>query len=253
MGGWFDGHMSRRDVQIPTADGQCPGTLHLPDQPGPAVILYPDAGGAREVMREMGDRLATLGYVALVPDVYYREGDWEPFDLATAFGDPQERGRLFATMATLTPERIDADAGAFLDFLGQQVEVTGDTVGLTGYCMGGRISLRVAATHAPRVGAAASFHGGNLAKADDPNSPHHLADRITGAVLVAAAEQDASFPPEQEQLLAQVLTDAGVRHTIETYPARHGFAVTDNATYDEATAERHWQALAELYGSHLGV
>jgi carboxymethylenebutenolidase len=50
-----------------------------------------------------------------------------------------------------------------------------------------------------------------------------------------------------------VLTDAGVRHTIETYPARHGFAVTDNATYDEATAERHWQALAELYGSHLGV
>jgi carboxymethylenebutenolidase len=103
------------------------------------------------------------------------------------------------------------------------------------------------------VGAVASFHGGNLAKADDPNSPHHLADRITGVVLVAAAEQDASFPPEQEQLLAQVLTDAGVRHTIETYPARHGFAVTDNATYDEATAERHWQALAELYGSHLGV
>lgn len=244
--------MSRRDVQISTPDGQCPATLHVPDRPGPAVILYPDAGGAREVMRQMGDRLGALGYVALVPDVYYREGDWKPFDLSTAFGDPQERGRLFATMGTLTPERIDADSGAFLDFLAQQPEVTGDAVGLTGYCMGGRITLRVAATHASRVAAAASFHGGNLANVDDPNSPHQLADRITGVVLVAAAEEDASFPVEQEQLLARVLTEAGVRHTIDTYPAKHGFAVADNATYDEAVAERHWRALEQLYGSNLG-
>lgn len=245
--------MPRRNVQIPTPDGQCPATLHVPDRPGPAVILYPDAGGAREVMWQMGDRLAALGYVTLVPDVYYREGDWKPFDLATAFGDPEERGRLFATMATLTPSRVDADASAFLDFLAHQPEVTGQTVGLTGYCMGGRISLRVAATHANRVGAVASFHGGNLAKSDDPNSPHRLADRISGVVLVAAAEDDASFPPEQEQLLEQVLTDARVRHTIETYPGKHGFAVMDNPTYDEAAAQRHWQALEELYGAHLGI
>lgn len=142
---------------------------------------------------------------------------------------------------------------AFLEFLAQQPEVTGDTVGLTGYCVGGRISLRVAATHAPRVGAVASFHGGNLANADDPNSPHRIADRITGVVLVAAADEDASFPPEQEQLLAQALADAGVRHTIERYPAKHGFVVSDNTTYDKAAAERHWRALEELYGSQLGI
>lgn len=245
--------MSRRDVLITTPDGQCPATLHVPDKPGPGVVLYPDAGGAREVMREMGDRLAALGYVALVPDVYYREGDWAPFDLSTAFGDPEERARLFSVMGTLTPDRIDADAGVFLDVLIQQPEVTAAKVGLTGYCMGGRISLRVAATHADRVGAAASFHGGNLANAEDPNSPHRLADRITGVVLVAAAEDDASFPPAQAQLLEQVLTDAGVQHTIETYPAKHGYAVTDNATYDEAAAERHWKALEALYGSTLGA
>ncbi|SKR16079.1 dienelactone hydrolase [Mycobacteroides abscessus subsp. massiliense] len=150
------------------------------------------------------------------------------------------------------PDRIDADAGSFLDFLADQPEVTGQRVGLTGYCMGGRISLRVAATHASRVGAVASFHGGNLAKADDLNSPHHLAARITGVVLIAAAEEDASFPAEQEQLLRQVLTDAGVRHTIETYPAKHGFAVTDNPTYDEGAAQRHWKALEDLYGATLG-
>lgn len=244
--------MPRRDAQIPTPDGLCPATLHLPEQPGPAVVLYPDAGGARDVMRAMGDRLASWGYVVLVPDVYYREGNWQPFNMATAFGDPQERGRLFATMGTLTPDRIDADAGSFLDFLADQPEVTGELVGLTGYCMGGRISLRVAATHASRVGAVASFHGGNLARADDLNSPHHLAGRITGVVLIAAAEEDASFPAEQEQLLRQVLTDASVRHTIETYPAKHGFAVTDNPTYDEGAAQRHWKALEDLYGATLG-
>lgn len=130
--------MQRRDAQILTPDGLCSATLHLPDQPGPAVVLYPDAGGARDVMRAMGDRLASWGYVVLVPDVYYREGNWQPFNMATAFGDTQERGRLFATMGTLTPDRIDADAGSFLDFLADQPEVTGELVGLTGYCMGGR-------------------------------------------------------------------------------------------------------------------
>lgn len=71
-------------------------------------------------------------------------------------------------------------------------------------------------------------------------------------VLIAAAEEDASFPAEQEQLLGQVLTDAGVRHTIETYPAKHGFAVTDNPTYDKGAAQRHWKALEDLYGATLG-
>ncbi|CQA00907.1 Probable dienelactone hydrolase [Mycobacteroides abscessus] len=109
--------MPRRDAQIPTPDGLCPATLHLPDQPGPAVVLYPDAGGARDVMRAMGDRLASLGYVVLVPDVYYREGNWKPFDLATAFGDPEERGRLFATMGTLPPIGSMPMRGAFWTFL----------------------------------------------------------------------------------------------------------------------------------------
>ncbi|SIL88252.1 Probable dienelactone hydrolase [Mycobacteroides abscessus subsp. bolletii] len=49
-----------------------------------------------------------------------------------------------------------------------------------------------------------------------------------------------------------MLTDAGVRHTIETYPAKHGFAVTDNPTYDEGAAQRHWKALEDLYGATLG-
>jgi carboxymethylenebutenolidase len=99
--------------------------------------MFPDAGGLRDVFRGMGDRMASLGYVTLVPDVYYREGDWAPFDLATAFGDEKERARLFAIMGTLTNERVIADASAYVDFLLGRPEVAGSMIGTTGYCMGG--------------------------------------------------------------------------------------------------------------------
>ncbi|HEV7977245.1 dienelactone hydrolase family protein [Amycolatopsis sp.] len=244
--------MPRTEVAIRTEDGTCAASLHTPSDQGsrPAVIMYPDAGGRRETMAVMADRLAELGYTVLLPDVYYRS-EWAPFDLATVFGEPEERKRLFELMGTLTPERIVQDTGAFLDFLADRPEVSGTGVGTTGYCMGGRISLTVAGHHPDRIAAAASFHGGNLAAADDTNSPHLLADRIRAAVLVAGAEDDGSFPPEQFERLEQALTGAGVRHTISTYPAAHGFAVGDNPTYDADAAERHWTALAELYGANL--
>ena len=101
------------------------------------------------------------------------------------------------------------------------------------------------------VGAAASFHGGRLAVADDPGSPHLLADRITAVVYVAGAIKDRSFTAEQAELLDTALSAAGVEHTIEFYPARHGFAVPDNDTYDPEASARHWEALRQLYSSSL--
>jgi carboxymethylenebutenolidase len=96
-----------------------------------------------------------------------------------------------------------------------------------------------------------SFHGGGLAS-DDPGSPHLLADQIRAAVFVAGAENDASFTPEAAETLEKALTAAGVEHTIVFYPAAHGFAVSDHdAVYDEAAAERHWNAMRDFYGAHL--
>jgi carboxymethylenebutenolidase len=243
--------MPRTDVIVRTQDGDCAATLHTPDGDAhPAVIMYADAIGVRETFAAMADRLAALGYTVLLPDLYYRD-EYEPFDVATVFGDPEERARLGALAGSLTAERIVADAGAFLLFLDGRSEVSGSVVGTTGYCMGGRQSLLAAAHHPDRVAAAASFHGGNLAGADDEDSPYLFADSIRATVLVAAAQDDASFPAEQFDRLAQAFVAAGVRHSIETYPAEHGFAVPDNGTYDEAAAERHWQALATLYGDTL--
>ena len=233
-------------------DGTCQVTFATPDTAGPwpGIVMYPDAGGAREVFRAMATRLAGLGYAVLVPDVYYRSGAWAPFDMAGVFEDPGERRRLFAMMKAITAEVMAADAIRFFDYLAARPEVSGQRFGTCGYCMGGRTSLIVAGRVPDRVAAAMSFHGGGLAS-DDPDSPHLLAPVITAAVYVGAAENDASYTPEQSRLLNATLTGAGVAHTIEWYSAAHGFAVPDNGPYDEAAAERHWQAMADFFATTL--
>ena len=237
---------------VTTPDGTCPVTLAIPDGDGPwpGVILYPDAGGARAALRDMAERLAGLGYVVLVPDVYYRSGDWAPFSMKDVFNDKAERQRLFAMIGSVTPDAMESDARAFFDYLAARPEVRGETFGTTGSCMGGRTSLIVAGRVPERVAAAMSFHGGGLA-ADDPGSPHLLAEKIRAAVYVGGAADDASFTEAQAETLDQALTAAGVEHTIEWYPALHGFAVPDNAPYDEAAAEKHWDAMKDFFGAHL--
>ena len=241
------------DVQIPAADGASNGTLHIPDGggPWPGVLVFPDAGGARETFRQMGGHLAGMGYAVLIPDIYYRAGQWAPFDVATLFSDTSERARMRRLVAPLTNDAIIADAGACGDFLLARPEVTGTAIGTTGYCLGGRMSLIAATGLGDKIAAAASIHGGRLAVAGDPASPHLAAERITATVYVAGARDDGSFTAEQAALLESALTGAGVDHTIEFYPARHGFAVPGNPTYDAPASGRHWAALGDLYRARL--
>ncbi len=124
-------------------------------------------------------------------------------------------------------------------------------LGTTGYCLGGRISLTVAGHLGERIGAAASFHGGRLAVEDDPESPHRLASAVRAVVYVAGASNDASFDDEQAARLHAAYEAFDVVHTIEQYPAAHGFAVADNPTHDQDAAERHWTAMTQLYASTL--
>ena len=212
--------------------------------------MYPDAGGVRDTFQEMAAKLAGYGYAVLLPDVYYRDGEWAPFDMGTVFNDEGERKRLFSMISKVTPDLMAADASAFFDYLVTRPEVSGETFGTTGYCMGGRTSLVVAGRVPQRVAAAMSFHGGGLAS-DDPGSPHLLADKVRAAVYVGGAENDASFTPEQAETLDKALTAAGVEHTIEWYSAAHGFAVPDNAPYDPTAAQRHWDAMKSFFGANL--
>jgi carboxymethylenebutenolidase len=237
---------------VTTPDGSCPVGLFTPEGPGPwpGIVMYPDAGGVRDTFDQMAAKLAGFGYAVLLPDVYYRSGDWAPFDMATAFTDKAERRRLLSMIGSITPDQMAGDAGTFFDYLAARPEVSGERFGVCGYCMGGRISVVVAGRVPDRVAAAASFHGGGLVT-DTATSPHLLADRISATVYVGGAENDASFTADDAEQLDKALTAAGVTHTIEWYSGAHGFAVPDNPPYDAAADERHWAAMTEVFGSAL--
>lgn len=238
-------------VDVPTPDGVADAILAVPDEGGlhPGVLVFMDAFGLRPRLAEMAERIATAGFVVLVPNVFYRSGRAPVVDLGD-LSVPENRASIFEKlgplMAALTPELAMRDAVAYLDFLAADDRVAEGLVGTVGYCMGGALALRTAAAAPDRVGAAASFHAGRLAT-DAPDSPHLSFGDIRAEVYVAHADHDGSMPPEHQALVEKTLTDAGVRHRAELYEgAVHGFTMSDTAAYDEAATERHWTNLLDL-------
>ena len=235
-------------VDIETPDGVADAYLTRPDdgERHPGVLLIMDAYGLRPRIEEMADRIAERGYAVLAPNVFYRAGRAPvlPFpDMTEESARADFFQNLRPLMGALTPEPIAADGGAYLDEL---EKVADGPVAITGYCMGARLGVRIAAAHPDRVAALAGFHGGGLAT-DDPDSPHRSAGDLRAEVYLGHADQDPSNSPEQIATLDAALDDAGVTHRTEVYPgAAHGYTMSDTPAYDEEAAERHFAALFDL-------
>ena len=241
---------TKRDIDIKTADGVAKaGLFRTSDKARSGVILYMDAFGPRAALDRMAERLAGEGYAVLVPDLFYRNGTYRPFDAKTAFTEEKTRTELRALIGGTSQEMTARVTGAFLDALAAE-GITGP-VGTVGYCMGGGRALNAAAAHPERIVAAASFHGGNLAS-EAADSPHRQAAKLKARVYVGMAGVDGSFPPEQSALLAESLRSAGVDHIIENYVGMgHGWCVSDHGVYDVAGAERHWKRLTTFFAETL--
>lgn len=242
--------MSGQIRQVETADGTASVWVFHPETPSTTgVILYMDAFGPRPAMQDMASRMAALGHVVALPDLFYRAGAYGPFDPATAFGNDATRAQLMGLMGANSPEMTVRDTAAFLALL--DAEGATGAVATVGYCMGGGRALSAAAAYPTRITAAASLHGGNLAT-DADNSPHLQAGLIKARVYVGSAGVDRSFPPEQSAKLAQALREAEVNHVIENYVGcQHGWCVPDHAVYDATGAERHWRRLEVLFAEGL--
>ena len=239
-----------KTIEIKTRDGACPAYEYRPDGngPWPGVLVFMDGLGVRPAMLEVGARLAAHGYFALLPDLFYRSGPYEPMDPHSVFTDPEKRKVLMENFfAHATVANIMSDTAAFLDHLAALPDVK-PGFGTTGYCMGGLMSLSAAGTYPDRIVAAASFHGGRLAT-DAPDSPHLLAPKMKARVYVGGAIEDASFPDEMKARLEAALTAGGVEHTIETYQAKHGWVFRDTPVFDVAAAELHWTKLLAFFGA----
>ena len=241
--------MSRTEISLPTPDGAARAFTFAPGGKGPwpAVIFIMDAPAIRPALYEMCERIAAHGYFVLLPDMFWRAGAYPPIDIAAVFKDEVARRAVLGPLMTSTdPDKAMRDIGACLDYLARQDQAKGDQVGITGYCMGGGLALRAAGLFPDRVIAAAAFHGGRLAT-DAPDSPHLLAPRIKASILVAGADDDAGFPPEQADRLKAALDAAGVDNEVTIYKgARHGYAPSDMPVYDPEASERHFRDLFAL-------
>jgi carboxymethylenebutenolidase len=238
-------------TRVATKDGACPVQVMTPagDGPWPAVIFYMDAGGIRPAMTDMAQRLADAGYVVLLPDMFYRFGPYAPLVPKDVFaGD--FRAILGPMIVTTGNDKAAADTGSFLTYLSSRGDVAGTAVGAVGFCMGGGMALTAAATYPNRFAAVASFHGGNLAT-DLQTSPHLLAPKLQAEVYIAAASNDAGYPPAMAERLEDVLRTAGVRYSTETYPAAHGWMMPDFPVYDHAAAEHGWEEMLALFARQL--
>ncbi|MDQ6760058.1 MAG: dienelactone hydrolase family protein [Acidobacteriota bacterium] len=249
------------DVEIKTPDGTCDAAfIHPKTGSYPGVLLWPDAFGLRPSMRNMAKRLAAEGYSVLVPNPFYRMGK-APFSDASnfSFQNPTDMAKLRPLMASVNaPGNPEKDATAYVGFLDAQKEVNkAKKIGTQGYCMGGPLVVKTAATLPERIGAGASFHGGGLVT-DKPDSPHLLAPKIKASMYFGVAANDDERQPDAKDKLRAAFVAAKVPVEVEVYTgALHGWCVPDmplqngKPIYNKPDAERAWGKLLALYKANL--
>ena len=250
------------NVTIKTQDGTCDAAfIHPTTGAHPAVLIWPDAFGLRPVMREIGKRIAGEGYSVLVPNPFYRVAKAPVFDDPSKFNfaNDADMAKLRPLMGSINaPGAAERDATAFIAWLDMQRQVDKNKkIGTQGYCMGGPLVVKTAATVPNRVGAGASFHGGGLVT-DQPTSPHLLAPKIKGRMYFGVAANDDMRQPDAKVKLKEAFEAAKVPAEIEVYQgALHGWCVRDmplqdgKPIYKMDDAERAWSKLVALYKAAL--
>ena len=236
------------DVNITTPDGTADCYfVHPATGTAPAVLVWPDIFGLRPSFRQMGKRLAESGYSVLVVNPFYRAKKAPTAEAggATPIQDLMPFARALNETTHMT------DAKAFIAWLDEQQSVAKNRrIGTQGYCMGGPIAFRTAATVPDRVGAVASFHGGGLVT-DAPNSPHLQAAKTKAQFLIAIAENDDKRLPNDKTTLKETFEKANLPAEIEVYAAAHGWCPPDSRVYNEPLAEKAWSRLLALYTKAL--
>ncbi len=241
--------VSESEVDVTTPDGAADCYfVHPASGTAPGVLMWPDIFGLRPAFRQMAKRLAESGYAVLVVNPFYRVKK-APTAQAGAATPIQELRPLAQGLNETTHL---SDAKAFIGWLDRQSQVAGNRkMGTQGYCMGGPIAFRTAASVPDRVGAVASFHGGGLVT-DSPDSPHIQAAKTKAQFLIAIAENDDARSPNEKNVLRETFAKANLPAEIEVYTgAAHGWCPPDSQVYNERQAEKAWSRLLVLYEKAL--
>lgn len=237
------------DVNIKTPDGTADCYyVHPASGTAPGVLVWPDIFGLRPAFRQMGKRLAESGYAVLVVNPFYRTQKAPTAEKGAATPIQQ----LMPLARSLNATTHVTDAKAFTAWLDQQPAVNKNKkLGTQGYCMGGPMAFRTAYAVPDRIGAVASFHGGNGLATNQPDSPHLQAAMSHAQFLIAIAETDDKQAPMEKDTLKETFAKANLPAEIEVYGAAHGWCPPDSGVYNEALAEKAWSRLLVLYGKAL--
>ena len=236
-------------VDVATDDGTMGTYVARPadEGPHPVVLFLMDAPGKRELLHSMARRLAAGGYYVMLPNLYYRDTDAFELD----FSSKESFAQMSELMRGVGNRMVGRDAGALLAYAHADGEADAERVGVVGYCMSGPFAVWVAAEHADRVRAAASFYGVRL-HVDSADSPHLRLGELTGELYVAAAEHDDYVPLDMIDRFEAALQAAGTRGRVERYwGLHHGFAFDDRPAHDPVGEARHWDRLFDLLDRNL--
>ena len=230
--------MSGEMVEFPANGTVAGGYLALPEEgTGPAVMVIQEWWGLVPQIKRVCDRLADEGFVALAPDLYHGE--------MASHVEMDKAGEL---MTSLPPERAARDMSAAVDHLLAHPATTGDAVGVTGFCMGGMLTLMIAALEGGRVAAAAPFYGAPLGEGGPDWSG------LTAKVEGHFAEVDDFFPSDAVVDLEAALRGLEKDVTFHVYEGTgHAFANEENplGTLDETAAATAWGRTLNLFRSSL--
>lgn len=236
-------------IGIAASDGSMPAWVARPEGQGPfpGVIVVMEAFGLNDHICGVADRIAREGYLVAAPDLYYRSADRVASyaDLPKAIG----------LMTQLDDRKIVADVRATMDWLEAQPAICRGSIGITGFCMGGRVSF-LSACHLP-LRAAAPFYGGGIGRVmmpseRTPHAPIEDAKGVTGALLLFYGDQDSFIPPDEVALVKERLAALGKRAEVIVYPgADHGFFCDERPSYHPAAAQDSWKRLLAFFDTNL--
>ena len=233
------------EVQVPTSTGTLPAYRSMPVRrgPHPIMLVVQEIFGVHEHIKDVTRRLAKLGYFAIAPELYARQGDPSAYD-----NIDQLRENI---VSKVPDEQVLADLDAAYDWA-RQNGGDGSRLGITGFCWGGRIVWLYAAQQ-PKLKAGVAWYGRLTGpkQALQPRHPLDVAGQLKAPVLGLYGGEDASIPPEQVETLRSALREANSASQVLVYPgAPHAFYADYRPSYRREAAEDGWQRMQAWFAQN---
>ena len=226
-------------VMVPVQGGQIPAYRAYPAKgtaPFPTVLIVHEVFGVHEHIQDMARRFAKIGYYAIVPDLYSRQGD---------VAKMEKMDDVMAVVRATPDAQVMADLDATVDYLGKTREADVRRLAATGFCWGGRMTWLYAA-HNPNLKAAAAWYGPLTSTNPEKPSAISLAPTIKVPVLGLYGGKDAHITADD--VTAMKLALKGGKSDIIVYPeADHGFNADYRPSYDKQAAEDGWKRMRDWF------